>query len=79
MDKDKLDCRVVERYIKKGVIKKEEYEKYLEELPDLSEEAIPCETSLEASEMVLEPENPQKEDEDYTNKFLGNPEEEGSH
>lgn len=73
MDKYKLDCRVVERYLKKGEIKKEEYENYLKELPDLSEEAAFCETSLDESEMGLEMEDSVSPEEDYTNKYLRDP------
>lgn len=74
MDKHKLDCRVVERYIKKGEIKKEEYEKYLKELPDLSEEAAFCEASLDDSEIDMENNTSSPEEEDYTNKYLRDPE-----
>ncbi|HXG31104.1 MAG TPA: hypothetical protein VNK81_05620 [Thermodesulfobacteriota bacterium] len=49
------DVRVIERYIREGVIRKEEYEDYIKKLPDVSSKGCPLivdEESLKGSETV---------------------------
>ncbi|HYS07639.1 MAG TPA: hypothetical protein VEP66_02800 [Myxococcales bacterium] len=41
-----LDRRVVERYIKKGLLEEKEYQKYLKSLEDLTENAGSVETEF---------------------------------
>ncbi len=41
-----LDRRVVERYLKKGLIDEKEYARYLKSLPDLAEKASSIETEF---------------------------------
>jgi hypothetical protein len=41
-----LDRRVVERYIKKGLLDEKEYQKYLKSLEDLTEKAGSVETEF---------------------------------
>ena len=45
-----FDIRVVERHIREGVITREDYEKYLKELHDISDEAIPIKIDMEEEE-----------------------------
>ncbi|MBS2025759.1 MAG: hypothetical protein JST92_25445 [Deltaproteobacteria bacterium] len=41
-----LDRRVVERYLKKGMVDEKEYQKLLKGLPDLTEQAVKLETEF---------------------------------
>jgi hypothetical protein len=41
-----LDRRVVERYIKKGLLDEKEYQRHLKSLEDLAEKAGPVETQF---------------------------------
>jgi hypothetical protein len=45
-----LDRRVVERYIKKGVIDDKEYARLLKSLPDLAERAAKVETDFTSAD-----------------------------
>jgi hypothetical protein len=36
-----FDVRVAERYIREGVVRKEDYEEYLKKLPDVSDKSCP--------------------------------------
>jgi len=61
-DKNELlyDVRVIERYIREGVIMKEEYEDYIKKLPDVSDKGCPLiidEESLKGSETESEADN----------------------
>jgi hypothetical protein len=42
-----LDRRVVERYLKKGLLDDKEYQKILKSLPDLAEKATKIETEFQ--------------------------------
>jgi len=42
-----LDRRVVERYIKKGLVDEKEYQRYLKSLPDLAEKSSKVDTEFE--------------------------------
>jgi len=43
-----VDKRVVSRYLKKSLVDEKDYEKYLRSLPDLSDQAVPIESDLDA-------------------------------
>jgi hypothetical protein len=45
-----FDVRVVERYIREGLITKEEYEEYLKKLPDVSDKGCPLTIDDKAKE-----------------------------
>ncbi len=45
-----LDKRTIDRNIKKGALTKDEYEKHVKSLPDLTEECEPIEVSLYETE-----------------------------
>lgn len=47
-----LDRRTVERYIKRGLVDRKEYEKYLKALPDLADKAETVTVELEAVQIV---------------------------
>jgi hypothetical protein len=55
IDLQNLDRRVAERLIKRGVLTREEWEKHLAELPDLSEQAEPVATRFETGATNTEP------------------------
>ena len=42
-----VDRRVVQRYLRKGVVDEKEYEQYLKRLPDVGEQAVPIESEIE--------------------------------
>jgi hypothetical protein len=42
-----VDKRVAHRYVRKGVVDDKEYEKYVKSLPDLADQAIPIEASMD--------------------------------
>ncbi len=45
-----VDKRVAHRYVRKGVVDEKDYEKHLKSLPDLAEQAVPVEASMEGDE-----------------------------
>jgi hypothetical protein len=47
-----LDRRVVERYLKRGLLDEKEYARYLKSLEDVSEAAGKIETEFETSEQL---------------------------
>ena len=52
-----FDVRVAERYIREGVVRKEDYEEYLKKLPDVSDKSCPLivdEELKEEFETILE-------------------------
>ncbi len=51
-----IDKRVAHRYVRKGILDDKEYEKYLKSLPDLSDQALTVEASMEGDELDDEPE-----------------------
>ena len=51
-----IDKRVAHRYVRKGIIDEKEYEKYLKSLPDLANQALTVEASMEGEELDEEPE-----------------------
>ena len=50
-DSKTLDKRVVNRYVRKGIVDDKEYEKHLKNLPDLAEQAAPVEASIEGEDL----------------------------
>jgi hypothetical protein len=46
-----LDKRVVQRYVRKGVVDEKEYDKHLKNLPDLADRAAPVEASIEGEDL----------------------------
>jgi hypothetical protein len=42
-----IDKRVVHRYLKKGIVDEKDFEKHTKALPDLAEQAMPVEASIE--------------------------------
>jgi hypothetical protein len=49
-----VDKRVAHRYLRKGVVDEKDYDRYLKSLPDLAEEAMPVEASIEHPEVDVE-------------------------
>lgn len=46
-----VDRRTVARYLRKGIVDEKDYEKYVKSLPDLAEQAMPVEASIEHDEL----------------------------
>ena len=46
-DNKTVDKRVVHRYLKKGLVDEKEYERYLKQLSDRAEDAVPIESVIE--------------------------------
>ena len=46
-----VDKRVAHRYLRKGIVDEKDYEKYLKSLPDLADQAMPVEASIEHDEL----------------------------
>jgi hypothetical protein len=46
-----VDKRVANRYVRKGVVDDKEYEKYVKALPDLADQAMPVEASMEDDDL----------------------------
>jgi hypothetical protein len=46
-----IDKRVVHRYLRKGLVDEKEYERHQKSLPDLAEQAMPIEASIEAEDV----------------------------
>jgi len=53
VDRKLLDKRVLQRYLRKGVLDEKELEKHMKSLPDLAEQAVPIESALEPSAAVI--------------------------
>ncbi len=49
-DNKQIDKRVVHRYLKKNIVDEKEYERHVKALPDLAEQAMPIEASIEPEE-----------------------------
>jgi hypothetical protein len=45
-----IDKRVVHRYLRKGLVDEKELERHLRSLPDLAEQAVPVEASIEVDD-----------------------------
>lgn len=46
-----IDKRVASRYLRKGIVDEKEYDKHLKGLPDLADQAVPVEASIEGMEL----------------------------
>lgn len=46
-----VDRRVAHRYVRRGVVDEKDFEKYLKSLPDLAEQAVPVEASMEGDDL----------------------------
>ena len=51
LDNKTVDKRVAHRYLRKGIVDEKDYEKHLKSLPDLAEQAMPVEASIEHDEL----------------------------
>jgi len=50
-DNDKqIDKRVAHRYVRKGILDEKDWDKHLKSLPDLAEQALPLEASMEGDD-----------------------------
>jgi hypothetical protein len=45
-----VDRRVAQRYLRKGKLDEKDYEKHLKGLPDLADQAVPIEASIEGED-----------------------------
>jgi len=54
-----VDKRVAHRYVRKGVVEEKEYERYLKSLPDLAEQALTVEASMEGDDAADQPDEPE--------------------
>ncbi|HVO20958.1 MAG TPA: hypothetical protein VMU15_16975 [Anaeromyxobacter sp.] len=54
-----VDKRVAHRYVRKSVVEEKEYERYLKSLPDLAEQALTVEASMEGDDAADEPDEPE--------------------
>ncbi len=50
LENKQIDKRVVHRYVKKSIVDEKDYERHLKSLPDLAEQAMPVEASIEPEE-----------------------------
>ena len=46
-----VDKRVALRYVRKGIVDEKDYERYVKSLPDLAEQAMPVEASMEHDDL----------------------------
>ncbi len=46
-----VDKRVAHRYVRKGVVAEKDYEKYVTGLPDLADQAVPIEASMDDDDL----------------------------
>ncbi len=46
-----IDKRVAHRYVRKGILDEKEYDKHLKSLPDLAEQALTVEASMEGEDL----------------------------
>ncbi len=51
LDNKLVDKRVAHRYVRKGLVDEKEFEKHLKNLPDLANEAVPVEASIEGDDL----------------------------
>jgi hypothetical protein len=65
-----IDKRVAHRYLRKGLVDEKEFEKHLKSLPDLADQALPVEASIEEDDLDDLDED---EDEDEDEAGAGGP------
>ncbi len=46
-----IDKRVAHRYVRKGILDEKDWDKHLKSLPDLAEQALPLEASMEGDDL----------------------------
>jgi len=46
-----VDKRVVHRYLRKGIVDEKDFERHLKALPDLAEQAVAVEASIEGDDL----------------------------
>ena len=46
-----VDKRVAQRYVRKGVLDEKDYDKHMKSLPDLADQALTVEASMEGDEL----------------------------
>ena len=46
-----IDKRVAHRYVRKGILDEKDWEKHIKSLPDLAEQALPLEASMEGDDL----------------------------
>jgi len=46
-----IDRRTAPRYLRKGIVDEKDYERYVKSLPDLAEQAMPVEASMEHDDL----------------------------
>jgi hypothetical protein len=46
-----VDKRVAQRYVRKGLLDEKDYEKHIKSLPDLAEQALTVEASMEGEDL----------------------------
>jgi hypothetical protein len=46
-----VDKRVAHRYVRKNVVDEKDYEKYVKTLPDLADQAVPIEASMDDDDL----------------------------
>ncbi len=57
-----IDKRVAHRYVRKGILDDKEWEKHLKSLPDLADQALTVEASMEGDDLLdEEPDEPEDE------------------
>ncbi len=56
IDSKLTDKRVAHRYVRKGILDEKDYEKHMKSLPDLADQALSVEASMEGDELDDEPE-----------------------
>jgi hypothetical protein len=54
LENKQIDKRVAHRYVRKGVVDEKDFERHIKSLPDLAEQAMPVEASIEAEEADAE-------------------------
>lgn len=47
-----IDKRVAHRYVRKGTLDEKEYEKHMKSLPDLADQALTVEASMEGEDFL---------------------------
>jgi hypothetical protein len=50
-ENSQIDKRVVHRYLRKAIVDERDYEKHLKSLPDLADQAMPIEASIEGEDL----------------------------
>lgn len=57
-----IDKRVAHRYVRKGILDEKEYDKHMKTLPDLADQALTVEASMEGEDLADDDELDEDED-----------------